>query len=473
VDKFVLQPGNAERNYTLAVMPFEIVSSDVAPFFAQLSGDLVRILKRSSQMRLASTDAVDALPDIRDAVASSARLGVRYLISGSISSSAGSVGLKVSIFDSDSGKQVWQRDFENAHSQATLNSVATEPSPCLQSHRTRRPMSCTCRPGGSPHQRMQAPRRRSCSGMRSRWTRGLRRHWRDCAIYWYRATAGRAQAEVQRAIGNLYFESGQIDRAREAFASALAITPGDLLTQVDMASTWQDDDPARAEQQLLYIIDQHPGSPFAYGSLQYLYFRQGRYPEAITYAQAEVDLVPGDRRALLLEKAVKRNSLLFGTDHNNLATVLFFEGDFESAEQLYQLAVTTAPEDALYYRNLGDAVFHNRGRDAAATVFASAIDLARKQLAINPENYDARSVLLVSYASIGDRESFAKWEEGFLATGYEDPQALYDLAVATSRLGDMEASRAHARKAVDAGYPVVFMNADPDIRASGASFPTH
>ncbi|MDH3984541.1 MAG: hypothetical protein OEV02_10120, partial [Gammaproteobacteria bacterium] len=57
VDKFVLQPGNAERNYTLAVMPFEIVSSDVAPFFAQLSGDLVRILKRSSQMRLASTDA--------------------------------------------------------------------------------------------------------------------------------------------------------------------------------------------------------------------------------------------------------------------------------------------------------------------------------------------------------------------------------------------------------------------------------
>ena len=103
VDKFVLQPGNADRNYTLAVMPFEIVSADVAPFFAQLSGDLVRILKRSSQMRLASTDAVDALPDIRDVVASSARLGVRYLISGAISSSAGGVGLKVSIFESDSG----------------------------------------------------------------------------------------------------------------------------------------------------------------------------------------------------------------------------------------------------------------------------------------------------------------------------------------------------------------------------------
>ena len=520
VDKFILQPGNADRNYTLAVMPFEIVSADVAPFFAQLSGDLVRILKRSSQMRLASTDAVDALPDIRDVVASSARLGVRYLISGSISSSAGSVGLKVSIFDSDSGKQVWQRDFENAHSQATLNSVATELITAIDGDPFALPevasdpkayelylqarRQSTSKDAGAAAEKLfrnaleMDPRFAPalaglCDLLVSRYGRkSASADFEAAEKYCHRAwTIDPYSAEVQRAIGNLYFESGQIDRAREAFASALSITPGDLLTQVDMASTWQEDDPARAEQQLLYIIDQHPGSPFAYGSLQYLYFRQGRYPEAITYAQGEVDLVPGDRRAMsnltgnmvmagrfaearpLLEKAVKRNSLLFGTDHNNLATVLFFEGDFESAEQLYQLAVTTAPEDALYYRNLGDAVFHNRGRDAAATVFASAIDLARKQLAINPENYDARSVLLVSYASIGDRESFAKWEEGFLATGYEDPQALYDLAVATSRLGDMEASRAHARKAVDAGYPVVFMNADPDIRASGASFPTH
>ena len=520
VDKFVLQPGNAERNYTLAVMPFEIVSADVAPFFAQLSGDLVRILKRSSQMRLASTDAVDALPDIRDVAASSARLGVRYLISGSISSSVGSVGLKVSIFDSDSGKQVWQRDFENAHSQATLNSVASElitaidgdpfalPKVAsdpkayelyLQARRQSTSSDAGAAAGNLFRRALELDPRFApalaglCDLLVSRYSKkSALADFEEAEKYCHRAwTIDPYTAEVQRAIGNLYFESGQPDRAREAFASALAISPGELLTQVDMASTWHEDDPARAEQQLLHIIDQHPGSPFAYGSLQHLYFKQGRYPEAITYAQAELDLIPEDRRAMsnltgnlvmagrfaearpLLEKAVERNSLMFGLDHNNLATVLFFEGDFERSEQLFQRAVTTAPENAFYYRNLGDAVFHNRGREAAATVFASAIDLAKKQLAINPENYDAPSVLLVSYASIGDRESFAKWEEGFLAKSPDDPQVLYDLAVATSRLGDMETSRAYARKAVDAGYPVVFMNADPDIRASGAVFPTH
>jgi tetratricopeptide (TPR) repeat protein/TolB-like protein len=520
VDKFVLQPGNAERNYTAAVMPFEIISADVAPFFAQLSGDLARLLKRSSQMRLASTDAVDALPDIRDAVASSARLGVRYLISGSISSSVGSVGLKVSIFDSDSGKQVWQRDFENAHSQATLNSVATElitaidgdpfalPKVAsdpkayelyLQARRQSTSSDAGAAAGNLFRRALELDPRFApalaglCDLLVSRYSKkSALADFEEAEKYCHRAwTIDPYSAEVQRAIGNLYFESGQPDRAREAFASALAISPGELLTQVDMATTWHEDDPARAEQQLLHIIDQHPGSPFAYGSLQYLYFKQGRYPEAITYAQAEVDLVPEDRRAMsnltgnmvmagrfaearpLLEKAVERNSLMFGVDHNNLATVLFFEGDFERAEELYQRAVTSAPENAFYYRNLGDAVFYNRGREAAATVFTSAIDLAKKQLAINPENYDAPSVLLVSYASIGDRESFAKWEEGFLATGPDDPQVLYDLAVATSRLGDMETSREYAREAVDAGYPVALLNADPDIRASGAAFPTH
>jgi tetratricopeptide (TPR) repeat protein/TolB-like protein len=520
VDKFVLQPGNAERNYTAAVMPFEIISADVAPFFAQLSGDLARLLKRSSQMRLASTDAVDALPDIRDAVASSARLGVRYLISGSISSSVGSVGLKVSVFDSDSGKQVWQRDFENAHSQATLNSVATElitaidgdpfalPKVAsdpkayelyLQARRQSTSSDAGAAAGNLFRRALELDPRFApalaglCDLLVSRYSKkSALADFEEAEKYCHRAwTIDPYSAEVQRAIGNLYFESGQPDRAREAFASALAISPGELLTQVDMATTWHEDDPARAEQQLLHIIDQHPGSPFAYGSLQYLYFKQGRYPEAITYAQAEVDLVPEDRRAMsnltgnmvmagrfaearpLLEKAVERNSLMFGVDHNNLATVLFFEGDFERAEELYQRAVTTAPENAFYYRNLGDAVFYNRGREAAATVFTSAIDLAKKQLAINPENYDAPSVLLVSYASIGDRESFAKWEEGFLAKSPDDPQVLYDLAVATSRLGDMETSREYAREAVDAGYPVALLNADPDIRASGAAFPTH
>ena len=54
-----------------------------------------------------------------------------------------------------------------------------------------------------------------------------------------------------------------------------------------------------------------------------------------------------------------------------------------------------------------------------------------------------------------------------------DPQALYDLAVAASRIGDMNAARDFAVQASDGGYPKALLVADPDIRASGVSFPSH
>ena len=282
-----------------------------------------------------------------------------------------------------------------------------------------------------------------------------------------------------------------MERAREAFSASLTISPGDLLAQVAMASTYHEDDPARAEAQLLSIIEQHPGSPFAYTNLQNLFFKQGRYPEATAYARGAVKLDPDDRRAIanlsaglvlsgefeearpMLEKAVERNNLVFGTDQNNLATVMFFEGDYVGAARLFERAVEVAPEDSMYRRNLGDAVYYRDGRDAAVVVFEKAIELAKTQLVINPGNYDAPTALLVGYASIGDKEGHRLMQDKMAAERSGDPQTMYDLSVAASRIGDMDASRDFAIRAFEGGYPKAFLMADPDIRASGASFPSH
>lgn len=520
LDKFVWQPGEDNDSNSLAVMPFEIVSDDVAPFFAQLSGDLVRLVKRSSQVRLASEDAVRALPDIRDFVGNSARLGVRYLITGTIESAGSGVALQVSMFDGKSGEQVWQGQFDKAHSQTTLNTVASElvaaidgdpfalPKVAsdpkayelyLQARRQR-----TTSDGGAA---AEALYRRSieldarfapslaglCEVLVSRYRHNsAQKDYEDAEKFCHRAwTFDPHTAEVQRALGNLYQESGLLERAREAFAASLAISPGDLLAQVDMASTYHEDDPARAETQLRSIIKQHPGSPFAYSNLQNLYFKQGRYQEATEYARIAVRLDPDDRRAVsnltadlilsgefaearpMLEKAVERNKLVFGADHNNLAAVMFFEGDYAGAVSLYEDAVAAAPEDSMYRRGLGDAVYYRDGRDAATSVFRKAIELAKKQLEINPDNYDAPTTLLVGYASIGDNERHLVLQDRIVAERAGDPQALYDLGVAASRIGDMDASREFAMQALEGGYPRALLMADPDIQASGVAFPSH
>lgn len=520
LDKFVWQTANDSDSDSMAVLPFEIISSDVAPFFAQLSGDLARLLKRSPQMRLASDDAVLALPDVRDLVGNSARLGVRYLVAGTISSRGNGVGLKVSMFDGKTGEQIWQQDFDNAHSQTTLNNIASllvaainidpfelpaeasDPK-AYELYLQARRQSTTSDAGAAA----EALYRRSieldprfslslaglCEVLVSRYrSNSSQDDFEEAEKYCHRAwTIDSHVAEVQRAIGNLYAESGLLDRAREAFAASLAISPGDLLAQVAIASTYHEEDPARAEAQLRSIIKQHPGSPFAYTSLQNLYFKQGRYHEATVYSRKAVELTPDDRRALanlsgglvlagefeearsMLEKAVERNNLVFGTDHNNLATVMFFEGDYAGAVRLFERAVEAAPEDSLYRRNLGDAVYYRDGRDAAVPVFKKAIDLAKTQLAINPENYDAPTTLLVGYASIGDEEAYRALADKLVAGRSGDPQALYDLSVAASRIGDMDTAREFAQKTFESGYPRAFLIADPDIQASGVVFPAH
>jgi tetratricopeptide (TPR) repeat protein len=520
IDKFVWQPGNVQRSYSLAVLPFEIVSDDVAPFFAQLSGDLLLLLQRSSQLHLASQDAVLALPDVKDMVANSARLGVRYFVMGNIKSVENGVGLSIALFDGDSGEQVWHRDFGDAHTQTTLYSVARElvnaidgdpfslPETTsdprayelyLQARRSSSGNDDYAAAEGLYRRALELDPRFSpalaglCEVLSRRYSsRSSRADYEDAERYCHRAwTIDPHSGEVQRALGYLYQESGLLDRAREAYMAALAVNAGDILTQVNLAATFHEDDPQRAEAMLRHTIKQHPGSPFAYNSLQYLYFKQGRYDEAVVVAQEAVNLAPDDRKLFgnlcanlvlagrfaearpMLEQAVERNKLLFGTDHNNLATVYFFEGDFAGAARLYRQAVEVAPEDSLYYRNLGDALYHLEGSLAARPVFEQAIDLANGQLAINPENYDAPGVLLVSYASIGNVEEHGVRQAAYLANRHGDPQAFYDLAVASSRLGDMDAARDFARMSLDAGYPAPLLNADPDIQASGARFPTH
>ena len=68
IDRFVLQKADAPTAgaslVSVGILPFEIESRQIAPFFGQLSSDVTRLLQRSSQIRTASPDAIDALPSL-------------------------------------------------------------------------------------------------------------------------------------------------------------------------------------------------------------------------------------------------------------------------------------------------------------------------------------------------------------------------------------------------------------------------
>jgi tetratricopeptide (TPR) repeat protein len=521
-DRFFLQKtltpsGEAELAASVGVLPFTVESRQIAPFFGQLSNDVARLLQRSSLIRTASDDAIQALPANATFVDAATQLGVRYLIDGVIDKTAGAIELKVSLFDKEEGDVVWEREYQDAHLQQTTSAVASEilleihGGPVAPATESSDPeayaiylsakQQAALNPMSDETEKLYreaiaidprfAPALASlCEFLSSRF--GSRRTTADfeeaervCHRAW---TIDSHSPVVQYALGSLYQESGQMEKARDAYMASLEISPGALDAQVAVAETWHEDDPELAEQLLKRIIEQHPGSPKAYKSLQFLYFKQGRYAEAVEEMLWVARLLPQDEGVKfrlsstmilagqfaeakeILVPLVDSDEVEMGSINSNLATIMFFEGDYAGAAELYQDAIVLEPEDPIYYRNLGDAIWHLEGPDQAEPIFLESIRLARRQLAINPDDSYALSTLMVASASVGDLETYEKTRQKVLDQWAGDPQSQYDFAVSASRLGDMSATRESAQKAYELGYPVALLEADPDISAAGASF---
>lgn len=522
VDRFVIQQGNDASAsdspvISVGVLPFVIESRQIAPFFGELSNDVTRLLQRSSRIRTASSDAIDAVPGNSSPVQAAAQLGVRYLINGVIDKAADAIQLKIWLFDREAGEVVWEREFEDAHLQQTTNAVANEI--LLEIHGG--PVAPVTEDGDPEAYEiyLRAKQQDALSGKSDETERLYREaiaidprfapalaslcDFLASRFGTKRTTADFEEAErichrawtidshspvVQYALGSLYDESGQTEKARDAYASSLEINPGALNAQVAIAETYHEDDPELAENLLKRIIEQHPGSPNAYMSLQYLYWKQGRYAEAVEEMKWVARLLPDDEgvkfrlsstmilagqfeeaKALLLP-LVENDEADLASINSNLATILFFEGDFAGAAELYLDAIEKEPEDPVYYRNLGDALWHGVSPEQAEPTFVEAIHLARRQLAINPDDSYALSSLMVSAASIGDVDAYLRAKKKMVEEWASDPQTQYDFAIAASRLGELEAAQDHARQAYELGYPVAFLRADPDITASGANF---
>ena len=522
VDRFVLQNGSAspagDNSFaSVGVMPFNIESRQIAPFFGQLSADLTRLLQRSSRIRTASFDAVDALPANSSPIEAATQLGVRFLINGVIGKTADAIRLKVSLFDREAGEVVWEREFEDAHLQQTTNAVASEilleihggpVAPATEDsdpeayeiYLRAKQQDAISRMSDETEKLYReaiaidprfAPALASlCDFLAGRFgTKRTTADFEEAERVCHRAWTIDAQSPVvQYALGSLYAESGQTEKARDAFTSSLEINPGALNAQIAIAETYHEDDPGLAENLLKRIIEQHPGSPNAYMSLQYLYWKQGRYAEAVDTMKWVMRLLPNDEGVKfrlsstmilagqfaeakdLLIPLVENDAVDLASINSNLATILFFEHDFSAAAELYLDAIEKEPEDPVYYRNLGDATWHLDGPGVADPIFQEAIRLAKRQLAINPDDSYALSSVMVSAASIGDMEAYQKARQKMIDSWGSDPQTQYDFAVAASRLGEMGVAQEHARNAYDLGYPVALLRADPDISATGVTF---
>ncbi len=523
-DKFIYESadvqrgtGPGEHEISIGVFPFRMESEQVVRHFSQLSNELVRTLRRSKIIRLASDDAIASVPNNGSLVEQAAQLGVRYLVSGTLRTADGNLYLSVTLFDSDKGKAILVRDYSNARSPLITTTIAedlvaatgdeaadfgqddVDPVAYDKYLRARQIMAID-----SMDQEVELYLNQALE-LEPRFALA---HAAMCDMYLvhynsldtsedFRSAEGHclrawtidsSSAEVMVSLANLSSQSGQIEKARDFVTTALSINPAYQRAQIILARTYRNEDPEYAEAQFKNIIARNPGSPVAYSTLQNMYFYQGRYAEAVEQQRWVVRLKPNSENAKfvlssnlmlagmfdgarkLLTSMLEAGSPRIGDIHSNLATLMFFDGDYSGAEQLYRKALDREPENAGFHRNLGDAVWHADSQEAAQPIFRNAIMHANTRLKVDPNDAWAISTKMIALASIGDKDGFEAQKSRMLEVAANDPQIHYDIAVGASRLGNFETTREFARQAFDAGYPVVFLNADPDIALAGVSF---
>jgi TolB-like protein/Flp pilus assembly protein TadD len=277
-------------------------------------------------------------------------------------------------------------------------------------------------------------------------------------------------AEVHESTGRLYLASGDAARAERELSEAagLATNPAQALLGL-----------ARAHEALGRLVDAEadlararaadPNDWRIPSQLGAILFRSGRADEAAR-AFAEVTartpespdahahlgaalLMAGDFAAatVALERSVALGPSQVAL--SNLGTVAFYQGRFETSAGWFRRAAEAAPGDHELWGNLGDALTFWPGHAAeAAEAYRRAVPLAEKQLSINRADAYTRAALARYQARLGQAGRARREQEEALREGGRDMYVQYNAALVSLQLGAPDEALAALERAVALGY---------------------
>jgi len=350
---------------TVAVLPFKSLSHDPedAYFADGMSDDLLASLARYSDLQVIARDSSFLYrEDSLDPRELADRLGVRYLLRGSVRREGGRLRVSAQLLDSDSGIAIWADSFDDENSRIFD----------LQDQIAHRIVTALVgRINVRDRQELSRPR-----------TSNLQAY--DYFLYGRQRFFRYASAEENR-------------KARESFLRALALDPEFALAQAMLGWTYAFDAMngwAELRTEALQHALDHATKAIALDeAMPVAYFVRG-----LVYREL------GNRvRALVeAEKAIEWDPNYAGA-HVLLATLLYFDGKAAEGLELMKKAIALNPNHPFNYSfHLGQA-FYVLGR------YREAVEAFNKVLKSNPAAERAHVWLAAAYAQTGQLED-AQWE---------------------------------------------------------------
>ena len=179
----------------------------------------------------------------------------------------------------------------------------------------------------------------------------------------------------------------------------------------------------------------------------YLYI--GQFAKADEYLRRALALAPADADL-----------------YSNAGTASFFLGRFEEDVAYCKKALELRPQKYDYWGNLADGYRMIPGRSAnAAASYKQAIQLAEKQLQINPNDSDVLSSLATYYARTNDPVGARKYLERALKEKPEDVDVLRIACLVYLEESNRQEAMRWLQKAVTAGYARELLLANPELNS--------
>lgn len=283
---------------------------------------------------------------------------------------------------------------------------------------------------------------------------------------------------VYAALGRLYRRTGRFDEAERAYEEALRINPRDVQAMQGLSSIYRRQQKLEEAEELLHMaIETQPGNWRTIDSLGSFLFRLGRFHEAADALRQAVFLNPDNAQLrgnfgsmlmmsgefeearIVLEQALEM--MPDGRFYSNLGIIYYYLGRYERSIEFHRAAVEANPGTALLWLNLGDALYFAGNGQQAAEAFARAAEFAEQGLAVNPSSAELLFSLAWARQMQGDAAAAGKLSDRGLAIAPEDPYSFYSDALIKIRNSEHVAALASLRQAVQLGYPVHMLRAEP------------
>ncbi|MGK7371738.1 MAG: tetratricopeptide repeat protein, partial [Candidatus Halalkalibacterium sp. M3_1C_030] len=198
----------------------------------------------------------------------------------------------------------------------------------------------------------------------------------------------RKYTPAYRGLAKVYDVMGEADEAISIYRKAIELKPNYWESYKDLAIHYlSSGNFSEAIKQFHKVIDITPENSAAYSNLGVAYLYNGQNDEA--------------REMFVKSMSMEKNSAAA----NNLAYIYFTEGKYKQAAEMYEVVLQDYDNRYTYWGNLAVAYEYSGQIEKSQKAYLTAIDKAKLQLEVNPNDAEVLADLGAYYSDVQDKTS--------------------------------------------------------------------